>query len=204
MASSAIVAKGLIQKKNYTSIGGCSAAAQPQREACAAFVARAARALVISFMLGFSRVTRGWQMMAYGMWWIAAAALIAAELLTGTFYLLVVGVAVACAGVVAWLGWSATSQWLTASILGVVGVTALEWWKRSRGGTPRQPALDVGQLVRVQSWGPNRTARVSYRGSTWDAELATPDTPQAETMYIAATRGSVLILAASRTTGVGG
>ncbi len=138
------------------------------------------------------------------MWWIAAAVLIAAELLTGTFYLLVIGVAVACAGIAAWLGWGATTQWLTASILGVVGVTTLEWWKRSRGGTPRQPGLDVGQLVHVQSWGPNRTARVSYRGSTWDAELATPDTPQAETMYIAATRGSVLILAANRTTGVGG
>ena len=31
-------------------------------------------------------------MSAYWMWWIAAAALVAAELLTGTFYLLVVGV----------------------------------------------------------------------------------------------------------------
>jgi membrane protein implicated in regulation of membrane protease activity len=143
-------------------------------------------------------------MIAYGMWWVAAAALIAAELLTGTFYLLVVGVAVACGGIAAWLGWSAANQWFTASILGVVGVTALEWWKRSRGGTPRQPGLDVGQLVHVQSWGPNRTARVRYRGSTWDAELATPDTPQAETMYIAAMRGSVLILVASRIPGDGG
>ena len=33
-------------------------------------------------------------MSAYWMWWIAAAALIAAELLTGTFYLLAVGIAV--------------------------------------------------------------------------------------------------------------
>ncbi len=136
-------------------------------------------------------------MSAYGMWWIVAAALIAAELLTGTFYLLAVGVAVACGGIAAWLGWSAPNQWLTAGILGIVGVALLEWWKRGRA-TPRQPGLDVGQMVRVQTWGPGRTARVSYRGSTWDAELATPDTPQAETMYIAATRGSVLILAAGR------
>jgi len=142
-------------------------------------------------------------MSAYGMWWIAAAALIAAELLSGTFYLLAVGVAVACGGIAAWLGWSAANQWLTAGILGVAGVALLEWWKRGRGATPRQPALDVGQMVQVQSWGPDRTARVSYRGSTWDAELATPDTPQAETMYIAATRGSVLILAARRPTVVG-
>src|SRR5271170_7572550 len=131
-------------------------------------------------------------MSAYGMWW-----LVAAERLTGTFYLHAVGVAVACGGIAAWLGWSAPNQWLIAGILGIVAVALLEWWKRGRV-TPQQPGLDVGQMVRVQSWGPGRTARVSYRGSTWDAELATPDTPQAETMYIAATRGSVLILAAGR------
>ena len=137
-------------------------------------------------------------MAAYWMWWIVAAALIAAELVTGTFYLLVVGLAVACGGVIAWLGWSTPYQWLTASVLGVVGVIALERWKRGRGRSPDQPALDVGQMVKVQSWGPGRTARVSYRGSTWDAELVTPDTPQSETMYIAATRGSVLILSDRR------
>jgi membrane protein implicated in regulation of membrane protease activity len=137
-------------------------------------------------------------MSAYWMWWIAAAALIAAELLTGTFYLLAVGIAVACGGVAAWLGWSEPYQWLTAGALGIVGVVVLERWKRGRGASPRQPALDVGQMVRVQSWGPDRTARVSYRGSTWDAELAAPDTQQAETMYIAGTRGSVLILSDRR------
>ncbi len=137
-------------------------------------------------------------MSAYGMWWIAAAVLIAAELLTGTFYLLAIGVALAFGGIAAWLGWSEPNQWLTAGILGVAGVALLEWWKRGRGAAPGQAGLDVGQMVRVQSWGPGRTARVSYRGSTWDAELAAPDTPQSETMYIAATRGSVLILAAQR------
>jgi membrane protein implicated in regulation of membrane protease activity len=142
-------------------------------------------------------------MSAYGIWWIVAAALIAAELLTGTFYLLAVGVALACGGIAAWLGWSAANQWLTAGVLGIVAVALLEWWKRGRAA-PQQPGLDVGQMVHVQSWGPGRTARVSYRGSTWDAELATPDTPQAETMYIAATRGSVLILAASRPSAVEG
>jgi len=133
-------------------------------------------------------------MAAYWMWWIVAAALIAAELLTGTFYLLVVGIAVAFGGVVAVLGWSTPYQWLTASILGVAGVVALERWKRGRGRSPDQPALDVGQMVKVQSWGPGRTARVSYRGSTWDAELVAADTPRAETMYIVATRANTLVL----------
>jgi membrane protein implicated in regulation of membrane protease activity len=140
-------------------------------------------------------------MAAYWMWWIAAAALIAAELLTGTFYLLVVGIAVACGGLAAWLDWGIPYQWLTAGILGVVGTALLHRWKQQQGSGAKQPALDVGQMVRVEAWGPNRTARVNYRGTTWDAELAAPDTPQGETMYIEGMRGSVLILSDHRPVG---
>jgi len=69
-------------------------------------------------------------MVAYWMWWIAAAALVAVELLVGTFYLLVVGLAVACGGIAAWLGAPAPLQWLIAGVLGVVGTMALRRWKR--------------------------------------------------------------------------
>jgi membrane protein implicated in regulation of membrane protease activity len=138
-------------------------------------------------------------MSAYWMWWIAAAALIGAEMLTGTFYLLAVGIAMACGGIAAWVGWDIPYQWLTAGLLGIAGVVGLERWRRGRGGSASpQPALDIGQMVRVQSWGPDRTARVSYRGSTWDAELAATDTPQSDIMYIAGTKGSVLILSDRR------
>ncbi len=138
-------------------------------------------------------------MAAYWIWWIAAAALIAAELLTGTFYLLVVGLAVACAGVAALLGGTVLVEWLIACVLGVLGTIWLQRWKRTFAATtPEQRPLDIGAQVQVMSWGPDRTASVAYRGSTWDAELAAPDTPQAETMYITALRGSVLILADQR------
>src|SRR5262249_56248887 len=116
----------------------------------------------------------------------------------GTFYLLVIGWGVGWGGGGGWLGWSEPYQWLTASVLGIVGVVALQRWRHGRGRSPDHPPLDVGQMVRVQKWGPDRTARVTYRGSTWDAELATPDTPQAEPMYIPATRGSALILSYRR------
>jgi membrane protein implicated in regulation of membrane protease activity len=138
-------------------------------------------------------------MAAYWIWWIAAAALIAVELLTGTFFLLVIGLAVACGGLAALLGAPIPVQWLIAGVLGVIGTVWLQRWKRGiAANSPSQPALDIGAQVHVLSWGPDRTARVSYRGSSWDAELAAPDTPKAETMYIAALRGSVLILADRR------
>jgi len=131
----------------------------------------------------------------YWMWWIAGAVLIAAELVTGTFYLLVIGLAILCGGVAAWLGAAVPVQWLIAAALGVVGTVLLQRWKRGLAvSTPPQKGLDIGQMVQVQSWGPAGTARVAYRGSTWDAEVATPDTPHTETMYIAGMRGSVLLL----------
>src|SRR6266567_2619468 len=94
----------------------------------------------------------------YLMWWIAAAALVAAELVTGTFYLLVIGAALACAGVAALGGASVAMQWLTAGVLGIVGTLLLQRWKRSLAGSvPAQANLDIGQMVRVQSWGPGGT-----------------------------------------------
>lgn len=105
-------------------------------------------------------------MAAYWIWWIAAAALIAAELLTGTFYLLVVGLAVACAGVAALLGGTVLVEWLIACVLGVLGTIWLQRWKRTFAArTPEQRPLDVGAQVRVMSWGPDRTARVAYRAA---------------------------------------
>lgn len=138
-------------------------------------------------------------MSAYWMWWIAGAALVAAELLTGTFYLLVVGIALAFGGIAAWFGAGAAEQWLIAAVLGIVGTVLLQRWKQGLAArTPAQQGLDIGQMVQVQSWGPDGTARVAYRGSTWDAELAATGLPQAKIMYIAGMRGSVLILSDRR------
>jgi membrane protein implicated in regulation of membrane protease activity len=97
------------------------------------------------------------------------------------------------------MGAGAAEQWLIAAALGIIGTILLQRWKRGLAArTPAQQGLDIGQMVQVQSWGPDGTARVSYRGSTWDAELASTGLPQAKTMYIAAMRGSVLILSDRR------
>ena len=43
-------------------------------------------------------------MAAYWVWWALAAIVVGAELMTGTFYLLAVGVAFVAGGLAAWLG----------------------------------------------------------------------------------------------------
>jgi membrane protein implicated in regulation of membrane protease activity len=131
-------------------------------------------------------------------WWIAAALLVGAELVNGTFYLLAVGIAVALGGVAAWLGAGLQVQFAVAGVLGVALTIAAHRWRLAHASPPPQAPLDVGQAVHVETWNANGTARAAYRGSTWDAELEAPDVPHAETMYIVATRGSVLVLSDRR------
>ena len=137
-------------------------------------------------------------MSALWVWWIAAAVLIGAELVTGTFYLLAVGAAFAIGGAAAMVGLSMPVQLTIAGVAGVLLVWVAHHWRQTRAPSAPQPSLDLGQTVRVQGWNPDGTARVSYRGSQWNAELATPDTPRAETMFIVGTRGSVLVVADRR------
>ena len=127
-------------------------------------------------------------------WWIAAAILIGAELVTGTFYLLAIGIAAALGGVAAWLGAGEPIQFTVAGVLGVVLTIVAHRWRLARATPPAQPSLDVGQAVQVRAWNADGTARVSYRGSEWDAELAAADTPHAGTMFIVATRANTLVL----------
>lgn len=134
----------------------------------------------------------------FWIWWIAAALLVGAELLTGTYYLLAVGLAIAIGGAAAWMGATSPVQFAVAAVSGVLLTAAAHQWRRRRAPPHADPPFDIGQAVRVAGWNRDGTARVAYRGTQWTAELAAPDTPRAETMYIVAMRGSVLVVADRR------
>jgi membrane protein implicated in regulation of membrane protease activity len=130
----------------------------------------------------------------YWLWWILAAILIGAELVTGTFYLLAVGIAFALGGAAAVAGASRPMQLLIAGILAVIGTTIAHHWRRRRGEPAPAPGLDVGKRVHVEAWHADGSARVVYRGTHWDAVLASSGTARRNTMYIVGTRGSTLVL----------
>jgi membrane protein implicated in regulation of membrane protease activity len=125
-----------------------------------------------------------------------AAILVGVELATGTFYLLAVGAAFVIGGLVAWLGYEGWVQFAVASVASVAGVIAAHRWRKSRMQTPQMPGLDIGQTVKVIEWREDGTARVQYRGSYWDAEPDTAQTPRHESMVIKEMRGSVLVITA--------
>jgi membrane protein implicated in regulation of membrane protease activity len=142
-------------------------------------------------------------------WWVIAGALLAAELLTGTFFLLMLAMGAVAAALAAVAGCSPSWQMGLAATVG--GAAALAWYWRLRGhraqagqraplGVQPDPdlALDLGQVVTVNQWGADGSAQVSYRGSLWSARLLVPasiDSPPPSGHYrIAAMQGSMLML----------
>lgn len=137
-------------------------------------------------------------MSAHWVWWILAAVMIGSELLTGTVYLFAIGVAMAFGGVAAFAGADVPMQFAIAGILSLLSTLAAHQFRRRRMTPALQPPLDIGQAVQVRQWRDDGTLRVAYRGSEWDAELASPTTPHEHTLFIVAMRGSVLVLSDRR------
>jgi membrane protein implicated in regulation of membrane protease activity len=133
-------------------------------------------------------------MQAFVGWWILAAILVGVELTSGTFYLLVYGIAAAAAGVAAWLGAAFIVQLLAAALIAVLGTLALRHWKRSTAHPEASiQDMDIGQTVRVESWQAGR-GQVKYRGALWDAEAESAEVDSTHPLVIRAVRGNTLIL----------
>ena len=133
-------------------------------------------------------------MQAYMWWWILAAVLVGVELTSGTFYLLVYGMAAAVAGVAAWLGAGIVVQLLTAAVIAVAGTLALRNWKRSTEHPERTVEdMDIGQAVHIDTWQDGR-GQVKYRGALWDAEAESAGVDSTRPLIIRAVKGNTLVL----------
>ncbi|MBI5717605.1 MAG: NfeD family protein [Burkholderiales bacterium] len=134
------------------------------------------------------------------LWWLLAGALIAAELATGTFYLLMLALGCAAGALAAHTGLGSTAQIVVGAL---VGMAATALWHLKRARQPRSaPAesnrdvnLDIGQTVIVRAWGEDGSAQVSYRGASWSAAFDGVGTPAPGPHAIVAVRGSQLVLA---------
>jgi membrane protein implicated in regulation of membrane protease activity len=110
-------------------------------------------------------------------WWLLAGGAVALELVTGTFYLLMLAVGMIAAALAAHLGASLIMQIVVAALIG--GGAVVVWhWKRSKAPKPaaantnRDVQMDIGETVHVEQWNDDATASVKYRGAQWTVELA--------------------------------
>jgi membrane protein implicated in regulation of membrane protease activity len=131
------------------------------------------------------------------MWWVLAGVLVALELLTGTFYLLVLGLGAGAAGLSAVAGHGLSTQLVTAAIVGGLGAVLLGQWRKRQITTPQAAQdqhLDLGATVQVGAWDAQGTTQVKHRGAAWTAVLA-PGQPATPGVYrIQAMAGNRLVL----------
>jgi len=137
----------------------------------------------------------------YLLWIIAGFALVIVELVTGTFYLLVIGGGAFAGAAVAAAGGGYLLQAVGACAVALAGTWWVSRWHRTRRpGSAKDNFLDLGQAVVLESWidKGTRTARVTYRGTTWDAKVASGSNPEpGTTLIITGQDGSTLLVGAA-------
>ena len=132
-------------------------------------------------------------------WWVAAGIAVAAELGTGTFYLLMIALGLAAAAVAAQVGVDVTAQLTVAALVGG-GATVVWHLRRARqrsdepAATNRDVNLDIGDRIHVERWTDERTARVRHRGTEWTARLAPGAEARGGEHIVSAVEGNWLIL----------
>ncbi len=108
---------------------------------------------------------------AVWVWLVAGLILGGAEILTGTFYLLVLGLACLAGALAAGTGLAAAWQIAAAAVLAVAGCLVVHRLRRPQEAdeSSRLQNPDVGQRVGIKAVAPDGTADVLYRGSHWKA-----------------------------------
>jgi membrane protein implicated in regulation of membrane protease activity len=112
----------------------------------------------------------GWSLAT--IWWIVTGVLVAVELATGSFYLLMLALGAAAAAIAAHLGLGMNAQLMIAAVVGAGAVAA---WHQKRRREPAGPAaaenrdvnLDIGETVHVVDWDAENGGFTQYRGSRW-------------------------------------
>ncbi len=133
-------------------------------------------------------------------WAILGLALVIVELMTGTFYLLVLGIAAFGAGLAAWLGQSFPVQAIVAAVIAGFGCYGVHVY-HTKNSTRQMPQVDAGQPASFENWVDEgaRLARVRYRGASWDA-LVDGEAPvgAGAMLYVISTHGNTLKVAHRR------
>ena len=129
------------------------------------------------------------------LWWLVAGGLVVAELLTGTFYLLMLSLGAVAAALAAYVGISVTWQIATAAAVG--GAAAVLWHLKKPLSNDAQDSnvhLDIGETVSVEAWDAQGHTQVKHRGAQWAAICAPNITPEPGLHRIIEMQGNSLVL----------
>ena len=133
-------------------------------------------------------------------WAVAGLALVIVELLTGTFYLLMLGAAAFGAAAAAWLGLDFAAQVIVAVLVAAIGCYGVHVY-RARNRAEQMRPLDEGMPASFEAWidAGARLARVRYRGAPWEARVEGAETLEpGATLWVLAADGNTLKVAKNR------
>ena len=133
-------------------------------------------------------------------WAVTGLVLVIVELLTGTFYLLMLGIAAFGAALAAWLGLAFPAQTLVAAVISAIGCYGVHVY-RAKNRAQQMAPIDAGNPASFESWvdAPARLARVRYRGASWDARVEGAEALEpGATLYVVAADGNTLKVAKNR------
>ena len=134
-------------------------------------------------------------------WAIVGLVLVIAELLTGTFYLLMLGIAAFGAALAAWLGLDFGAQAIVVVVVSRRSAATACTSTARRTEKQQMPSIDAGMPASFESWvdAGARLARVRYRGASWDARVEGERALQPGAMvYVLAAEGNTLKVSARR------
>lgn len=133
------------------------------------------------------------------LWWVLAGSVVAVELMTGTFYLLMLSIGFVAAALAAHAGVAVPGQLAVAAVFAGGSVLLGHRYRKKitaglAGNVSAVENLDLGALVHVDQWQPDGTSIVKYRGANWDATLADGTASVPGSYRIAKVVGSRLML----------
>jgi membrane protein implicated in regulation of membrane protease activity len=137
-------------------------------------------------------------------WVIVGLLLVITELLTGTFYLLMLGLAGFGAGLAAWLGFDFAVQAIVFVAISGAGCYAVHAY-RAKNQAQQMAPIDAGQPASFETWVDQAAglARVRYRGASWEARVETRVEVEGAlqpgaVVYVLATEGNTLRVSVRR------
>ena len=133
------------------------------------------------------------------LWWLLAGGAVTLELVTGTFYLLMLALGCAAAALSAHFGANTVSQTVVASLVAGGAVIA---WNRVRSRRPQNLSastnpdvnLDIGETVVVDTWNADGTAQIRYRGAQWTVVHRPGNPPTSGTHRVVEVIGNRLLV----------
>jgi membrane protein implicated in regulation of membrane protease activity len=136
----------------------------------------------------------------YIVWALVGLGLVIIELLTGTFFLVMLGLAAFGAALAAFLGAEFPVQSIVAAVVAAAGCWGVHVY-RSKNAGQQMRSIDADQPASFETWIDEaaRLARVRYRGASWDARIDGGEPLAAGAIvYVKHTQGNTLAVTTQR------